>query len=173
MLNNNLLFKPMYFVNYSLKYKENIQLEMLFNCINKKPCDLNTFFLTGPKSVLAIFSCIAFDKQTKLLAWKQSSSNRQNICYHFSPSGSFTTRVRLKLVELAPFGTTISYKALSTAAGNSKASQAVGQAMANNPISLVVPCHRVIRSDGALGNYAHGRRNSVKQWLLRFERGEV
>ena len=70
MLNNNLLFKPMYFVNYSLKYKENVQLEMLFNCINKKPCDLNTFFLTGPKSVCTIFSCIAFGKQTKLPCMK-------------------------------------------------------------------------------------------------------
>ena len=99
-------------------------------------------------------------------------------CQQFSQSlifstGSFTTKVWLKLVEVAPFGASISYKALSTAAGNSNAAQAVGQAMANNPIMLLVPCHRVIRSDGAFGNYAHGRRNSVKQWLLMFEKGEV
>ena len=49
------------------------------------------------------------------------------------------------------------------------ASRAVGTAMSNNPISIIVPCHRVIKSDGQLGNYAKGCRNNVKKWLLNHE----
>ena len=49
------------------------------------------------------------------------------------------------------------------------ASRAVGSAVSNNPIQIIVPCHRVIKSDGAIGNYAKGKRNNVKRWLLEFE----
>lgn len=87
--------------------------------------------------------------------------------------GTFTGKVLQKLIEVAPFGKTISYKSLSQAAGNGSAFRAVGQAMASNPIQLVIPCHRVICSDGTIGNYAKGHRNYVKNWLLQFERGEI
>jgi len=49
------------------------------------------------------------------------------------------------------------------------ASQAVGNAMAANPLQILVPCHRVIRSDGSMGQYARGKKNSVKTWLLEHE----
>jgi methylated-DNA-[protein]-cysteine S-methyltransferase len=51
----------------------------------------------------------------------------------------------------------------------SGASQAVGNAMAANPLQILVPCHRVIRSDGSLGQYARGKKNRVKNWLLEHE----
>lgn len=51
----------------------------------------------------------------------------------------------------------------------SGASQAVGSAMAANPLQILVPCHRVIRSDGSVGQYSRGRKNSVKNWLLEHE----
>jgi len=51
----------------------------------------------------------------------------------------------------------------------SGASQAVGNAMAANPLQILVPCHRVIRSDGSMGQYARGKKNSVKNWLLEHE----
>jgi methylated-DNA-[protein]-cysteine S-methyltransferase len=51
----------------------------------------------------------------------------------------------------------------------SGAAQAVGNAMATNPLQILVPCHRVIHSDGSLGQYARGKKNSVKNWLLEHE----
>ena len=49
------------------------------------------------------------------------------------------------------------------------AARAVGTAMSNNPIQIIVPCHRVIKSDGSFGNYAKGCRKGVKKWLLNHE----
>lgn len=55
-----------------------------------------------------------------------------------------------------PYGATESYAAVATLTGNPKASRAVGTACATNPLPIVVPCHRVLRSDGSLGGYAGG-----------------
>jgi methylated-DNA-[protein]-cysteine S-methyltransferase len=77
---------------------------------------------------------------------------------------------RIALDELArgvPFGHTISYKQLAARAGSPQASRAIGSAMATNPIPIVVPCHRVLRTGGDLGGYGGGL--DVKRWLLRHE----
>lgn len=66
-----------------------------------------------------------------------------------------------------PFGTTISYKELAVRTGNPNASRAVGMANSKNPISLVVPCHRVIGEKGALTGYAGGL--ASKEFLLKLE----
>lgn len=73
------------------------------------------------------------------------------------------------LRELAkvPFGETTTYGELARAAGNPKAVRAVGGACANNPLPLLVPCHRVVRSDGALGGYRGGL--DAKRFLLEME----
>jgi len=65
------------------------------------------------------------------------------------------------------YGTTASYAAVAAAAGNPKAVRAVGSACANNPLPLVLPCHRVVRSDGSLGHYLGGA--EVKAALLAME----
>jgi methylated-DNA-[protein]-cysteine S-methyltransferase len=65
------------------------------------------------------------------------------------------------------YGTTASYAALAAAAGHPRAVRAAGTACATNPLPVVVPCHRVIRSDGTLGGYAGGA--AVKQALLTLE----
>ncbi|MGH2474545.1 MAG: methylated-DNA--[protein]-cysteine S-methyltransferase [Candidatus Limnocylindrales bacterium] len=65
------------------------------------------------------------------------------------------------------YGTTASYAAIAQASGNPKAVRAVGSACATNPIPVVVPCHRVVRSDGSLGQYAGGP--AVKAALLALE----
>ncbi len=67
-----------------------------------------------------------------------------------------------------PAGVTISYGALAAAAGYPRAARAVGSAMAGNEIPVVVPCHRVIRSDGSLGHY--GDDPAWKERLLAHER---
>ena len=66
-----------------------------------------------------------------------------------------------------PFGETRSYAEVATAAGNAKAVRAAGTALGHNPIPIVVPCHRVLRSGGALGNYTGGVEK--KEALLRIE----
>jgi methylated-DNA-[protein]-cysteine S-methyltransferase len=65
------------------------------------------------------------------------------------------------------YGRTESYAQVAAAAGSPKAVRAVGTACALNPLPLVVPCHRVIRSDGSYGGYAGGP--EAKQTLLRME----
>lgn len=67
-----------------------------------------------------------------------------------------------------PAGTTLSYRELAVAIGRPTAVRAVGQANGANPITVVVPCHRVVRHDGSTGGYAGGL--DRKRWLLDHER---
>ena len=67
-----------------------------------------------------------------------------------------------------PYGETRSYLQIARAAGNPRASRAVGMANHNNPVAIVVPCHRVIASDGTLGGYAGGLEMKAK--ILRLEK---
>jgi O-6-methylguanine DNA methyltransferase len=80
--------------------------------------------------------------------------------------GTFERRVYEALMRV-PAGATISYGELAEAAGYPRAARAVGNAMAANPIPLVIPCHRVIRADGSMGNY--GCDPTWKERLLRHE----
>ena len=64
-------------------------------------------------------------------------------------------------------GKTMSYADLADRAGSPAAVRAAGSACAKNAIVLVVPCHRIVKTGGALGNYAYGL--NKKEWLLRFE----
>ncbi|HEY8452303.1 MAG: methylated-DNA--[protein]-cysteine S-methyltransferase [Micromonosporaceae bacterium] len=68
-----------------------------------------------------------------------------------------------------PPGRTLTYTQLAAAAGRPAAVRAAGTACARNPVALVVPCHRVVRADGALGGYRWGV--EVKRWLLTLEAG--
>lgn len=79
---------------------------------------------------------------------------------------SFQKRVWAELAAI-PFGQTRSYGQLAAALGQSGASRAVGRANAANPLALLVPCHRVIGADGALGGFAFGA--AIKQHLLTHE----
>nr|XP_037865653.1 methylated-DNA--protein-cysteine methyltransferase isoform X3 [Chlorocebus sabaeus] len=80
---------------------------------------------------------------------------------------SFTRQVLWKLLKVVKFGEVISYQQLAALAGNPKAARAVGGAMRNNPVPILIPCHRVICSSGAVGNYSGGL--AVKEWLLVHE----
>jgi len=83
------------------------------------------------------------------------------------PRGTpFQLRVWQELRRI-PWGQTISYGELARRVGNPKASRAVGQANAVNPIPLIIPCHRVIAAGGSLGGYSSGP--DRKRWLLRHE----
>ncbi|HEX6422014.1 MAG TPA: methylated-DNA--[protein]-cysteine S-methyltransferase [Acidimicrobiales bacterium] len=73
----------------------------------------------------------------------------------------------LEELSQVPYGETVSYKDLAVRTGHPTASRAVGTAMATNPIPIVVPCHRVLRTGGQLGGYGGGL--DTKVWLLRHE----
>ncbi|MDD5108101.1 MAG: MGMT family protein [Candidatus Omnitrophica bacterium] len=73
----------------------------------------------------------------------------------------------LRAVQAIPRGKVSTYKLIAKQIGRPKAARAVGRALATNPFALVIPCHRVIRSDGSLGGYQGGTK--MKQALLRKE----
>jgi methylated-DNA-[protein]-cysteine S-methyltransferase len=82
-------------------------------------------------------------------------------------SHGFRRSVLEILHDQVPFGHVVSYKDLAERVGHPKASRAVGTAMATNPVPIVVPCHRVLRTGGALGGYGGGL--DMKLHLLRLE----
>ena len=65
------------------------------------------------------------------------------------------------------YGATASYAAVAAAAGSPAAVRAVGSACATNPLPIIVPCHRVVRSDGSIGQYLGG--TDTKRALLSME----
>lgn len=81
----------------------------------------------------------------------------------------FCARV-LRALRGVAFGRTISYGELARRAGRPGAARAVGQAMARNPLPVIVPCHRVLRSDGALGGFSGPGGQACKRRLLVLER---
>jgi methylated-DNA-[protein]-cysteine S-methyltransferase len=81
-------------------------------------------------------------------------------------SSGFRRRV-LRATARIPFGETSTYGKVAAAAGNPRAHRAAGTALGANPLPIVVPCHRVLRTGGALGGYGGGL--EMKEELLRIE----
>lgn len=86
----------------------------------------------------------------------------------FLIKGVFTSKVWKTLMNTVYPGQTISYGKLAALCGNALASRAVGSAMKHNPLPILIPCHRVVKSDGTVGHYSGGG-GGVKEWLLNHE----
>jgi methylated-DNA-[protein]-cysteine S-methyltransferase len=84
----------------------------------------------------------------------------------WSLSAGFKQKV-LRATARIPYGGVSSYRDMATRAGNPRASRAAGNALGTNPIPIVVPCHRVLRSGGHLGGYGGGL--DMKEALLKLE----
>jgi O-6-methylguanine DNA methyltransferase len=82
----------------------------------------------------------------------------------------FQRKVWRALAEI-PYGQTRSYKEIAEAIGHPKAFRAVGSANGSNSVPLILPCHRVIESNGGLGGFGHGLK--AKNQLLDFEKAHV
>lgn len=105
--------------------------------------------------------------QTAAELGKYFAGDRQEFSVPLAPRGSpFQQRVWAAL-RIIPYGEVRSYGELAAALGDRSMAQAVGSANGRNPISIVVPCHRVLGSDGSLVGYAGGLER--KQFLLELE----
>ena len=97
------------------------------------------------------------------------AGTRREFDLPLSPKGTeFQQRVWKALLEI-PYGETRSYQETAIAAGNGKACRAVGMANNRNPISIIIPCHRVIGANGDLVGYGGGLDKKI--WLLALEKG--
>ena len=99
------------------------------------------------------------------------SGSRNDFTFKLNPQGTdFQKKVWSALLQI-PYGKTTSYQQLSIQLGDVKAIRAVAAANGKNPLWVVVPCHRVIGSDGSLTGYAGGLWR--KKWLLEHENPPV
>jgi methylated-DNA-[protein]-cysteine S-methyltransferase len=95
------------------------------------------------------------------------NGKRKEFSVKLQPQGTkFQKQVWKQLMEI-PFGETASYKDIAVAMGNGKAVRAVGNANGCNDIVIIIPCHRIIGSDGTLVGYGSGL--DKKEWLLNHE----
>ncbi len=114
-----------------------------------------------------IHSSLAKDQLAEYLKGERQTFDLE---IDWSGYSTFYQKVWSALIEI-PYGTTCSYLQLSHAIENPKAIRAVGGANGKNPICIVVPCHRVIGSDGSLTGYSQGLH--IKEWLLNLENPKV
>jgi methylated-DNA-[protein]-cysteine S-methyltransferase len=92
---------------------------------------------------------------------------RRDFNLRLSPQGTDFQKRVWKELEKIPFGKTVSYKHIATRLGDPKVIRAAASANGKNPIPIIIPCHRVIGSDGSLTGYAGGLYR--KKWLLEHE----
>lgn len=111
-------------------------------------------------------------KQAKTELDEYFSQERQtfDVPLDLSAGSIFYQKVWNELLNI-PYGRTTSYKNLSIKLGDVKAIRAVGTANGRNPVAIIVPCHRVIGSDGSLTGYAHGL--EMKRQLLHLEQPQT
>ncbi|MGE3974240.1 MAG: methylated-DNA--[protein]-cysteine S-methyltransferase [Bdellovibrionales bacterium] len=108
-------------------------------------------------------------KVQNLLAGKPESFSSIPLDIYSSP---FHKKVYEVLKKVKP-GQVLTYKELATQAGSPLASRAVGQAMARNPVPLVIPCHRVMGSQGSLTGFTAADGVKLKSTLLRLEKAQI
>jgi methylated-DNA-[protein]-cysteine S-methyltransferase len=93
---------------------------------------------------------------------------RQNFDLPLDPTGTEFQQSAWTVLRTIPFGTTVSYGEQAEQMGDKRKARAVGAANGRNPISIIVPCHRVVGSNGSLTGFAGGI--DTKDWLLTHER---
>jgi methylated-DNA-[protein]-cysteine S-methyltransferase len=102
-----------------------------------------------------------------------SGNRRQfNLPLDLTACSNFQLQV-LRLTSQIPYGQTSTYKEIALELGKVHAARAVGRVEATNPIPLVIPCHRVLGSDGSLHGYGGPGGIKLKAWLLKLEQSEI
>lgn len=99
----------------------------------------------------------------KAKEWLDSyfDKEKKSINFPLNPKGTAFQREVWSIVRKIPYGTTLSYQDIAKKLHRPMSNQAIGNALAANPILLMIPCHRVIKSDGSIGQYSAGEENRV------------
>jgi methylated-DNA-[protein]-cysteine S-methyltransferase len=115
------------------------------------------------------FQC---DLQERIVAYYEGEPVDFSVEPAVSLNGShlFARKV-LQACRKIAFGRTTTYSELARQVGSPRAARAVGGVMAANPIPLIIPCHRVLRTDGGLGGFSAPGGTAIKQKMLRHEQG--
>jgi methylated-DNA-[protein]-cysteine S-methyltransferase len=106
--------------------------------------------------------------QRQVIEYFTGKPTRFTVRVDFSGVPAFRQAV-LEACRRIPYGQTASYADLARAAGSPGAARAAGTTMANNPLPLVIPCHRVLRADGSIGGFSTPQGVKQKKRLLRLE----
>lgn len=106
------------------------------------------------------------DLRRELDEYFEGRRNTFEIPLDWQLTGGFMQRV-LRATAKIPYGGVATYRDVATRAGNARAVRAAGNALGANPIPIVVPCHRVVRTGGSVGNYGGGP--EMKRALLKLE----
>lgn len=121
-----------------------------------------------------------FDKTYFKMLQKQIAAYFEGSCINFNSNlpiildglGVFSQKV-LTTCRKIEFGQKISYAGLAKKAGRPAASRAVGNALAKNPLPLIIPCHRVLRTDGTMGGFSAPGGISLKRKMLTLEQKAI
>ncbi len=138
-----------------LDFTDRKMLETEFNDLCKR---LNAVILPGSNPYLE-------EVQSELVEY--FSGERKIFSIPLDTPGTYFQKSVWKILQDIPYGKTRSYKEQAIAIGNPKAVRAVASANGHNRVSIIIPCHRVIGSDGSLVGYGGGLQR--KQWLLDLE----
>jgi methylated-DNA-[protein]-cysteine S-methyltransferase len=106
------------------------------------------------------------DVRRELDEYFEGGRRRFDLPIDWSFAGGFVQKV-LRATNRIPYGSVSSYGQIALKAGSPRASRAAGNALGSNPMPIVVPCHRVLRSGGAIGGYTGGLHR--KEFLLHLE----
>ena len=106
-------------------------------------------------------------KESILQLTEYFDGKRKNFSLKLNPEGTEFQKKVWKQLSKIPFGKKVSYQQIANELGDPKVIRAAASANGKNPLSIIVPCHRVIGSDGSLTGYAGGLHR--KKWLLEFE----
>ena len=93
---------------------------------------------------------------------------RFTVAVDVSRGTPFQQRVWRELQRI-PYGKVVSYGDVARRIGRPRSARAVGQAVGSNPVGILIPCHRVVASDGSIGGWSGGRGTAGKKTLLRLE----
>lgn len=151
-------------------------LANFYTCSYHTPIGFLNLAATETHLVSCLFSDIAYPTTAEQPAVLQQTINqleeyftgtRRLFDIPLQPEGTDFQQKVWQHLSTIPFGTTVSYMAVARAVSGEKAIRAIGAANGKNPICLILPCHRVIGSDGSLTGYAGGLWR--KEWLLQHE----
>ena len=151
---------------YSIKF-ESTHPQIIFNTSNYSPIAPDEFS-DFPKNIQLLFKKIVIQIDQYFLGLRKAF----DIPIDWSGKTSFQQQV-LKTTQKIPYGETFSYKQIAQQINHPNAARAVGNVEASNNIPIIIPCHRVIGSDGKLHGYSAPGGLKLKLWLLNFEKNNL